>query len=231
MTPHVLNDHGDRMVPTTGSHGADIASQRLDELDRRALRAVLDHGGPPPVCVEYGSGLGWQGVRMALLGARAVLVDQLPCPPLVARLRGMAGVAIDYHALDLRALRAEHLPAAIDIAFSQRTMHYLRHAEARRVVESTAARMTPAGLFFVSASGLASELGDGYAAAGVPIADRYGPLAPAMRDHHGIAEPVCLYTEDELAALMRAAGYAVEALWRSPFGNIKGVFRRTTAGR
>ncbi len=226
MPPPALNDHGDRLVPTTGRHGADIASQRIDELDRRALRAVLDHAAPAPVCVDYGSGLGWQGVRLALLGARVLLVDQLPCPPLVQQLRGVDGVDLDWRTLDLRALRADDLPATIDLAFSQRTLHYLRHAEARHVVATTAARMASGARFFASVSGLDSELGDGYAAADAPVAERWAPLATVARERHGIAEPVCLYTEGEFTALMADGGFDADAVWRSPFGNVKGVFVR-----
>ena len=36
--------YGDRLVATTGTHGPDIASQRIDDLDRRALEAVLASG-------------------------------------------------------------------------------------------------------------------------------------------------------------------------------------------
>lgn len=226
--PDALNAYGDRLVATTGRHGADIASQRVDALDRRALAAVLDAqtgaATARPVCVEYGSGLGWQGARMALLGASVRMIDQLPAPPLALRLAGVDGVALEYLQADLRTLRPSDLPPRVDVAFSQRTLHYLPHDDATRLVATTARALAPGGRFYVSVSGLGSELGQGYAHADRPLGARYAPLAPALRERHGIAEAVCLYDEADLRALMEGAGLVTLELWRSAFGNLKGVF-------
>src|SRR6185437_3503288 len=47
-----VNLYGDRLIRTTGSHGADIASQRLDELDREALHHNLALPDPGVTCLD-----------------------------------------------------------------------------------------------------------------------------------------------------------------------------------
>lgn len=215
-----LNAHGDRLIETTGAHGADIAAQRLDALDRRALHALLERGDAPTRCVEYGCGAGWQGLRFALLGAEVRLYDLMPPAEPTASLG-----RIEHLRCDLAGLTADDLPPSIDIAFSQRALHYLRFADARRLVELTASRMPPGARFFVSASGIDSELGDDYAARGLPIEQRFAALAEPARRKHGIDAPLSLYAPAELSALMRSAGFDELALWSSAFGNVKGDFR------
>ena len=79
---------------------------------------------------------------------------------------------------------------------------------------------------FVSASGLTSELGVGYLHAEHPVEQRFAPLADEMQAKHGVREPVCLYTEQELERLVTMHGFGAVRLWTSPFGNVKGVFER-----
>ena len=59
-----LNLYGDRPISTTGAHGIDVASQRLDALDKEALEQVLQ-SGERLSCIDLGCGFGWQGVRFA----------------------------------------------------------------------------------------------------------------------------------------------------------------------
>lgn len=224
----MLNVHGDSLRATTGAHGSDIASQRIDDLDRRALRHLLrmiGRDGAAPVCIDLGCGLGWQGVRFALLGARAHLFDQLPQSALVGAVRA-SGAALSYTRCDLNALQGGDLPPRVCIAFSQRSVHYLHPRAARGLIRVIAARMARGGLFFLSASGMSSELGMGYPGAAVPWEARFAQLDPLMQVKHGITAPVCLYSEGDLAQLMACSGFEIIATWSSAFGNIKGVFRR-----
>lgn len=226
MSRSVINLYGDQLIETSGSHGADIASQRIDDLDRQALRLVLKLSSDKPVCVEYGCGLGWQGVRLALLGAQVHMYDLLPPSPLVQALLVEPDLQVDYHQRDLCGLSAEDLPTSIRIAFSQRTVHYLQWDAALQLVRSTADRMAPGAAFFISASGIESELGEGYAGSAVSVDRRFAALSRSMQDFHGIRERVCLYSEADLRLLMGLAGFTEVRVWKSSFGNIKGVFRR-----
>ena len=221
-----LNEYGDALVPTTGRHGADIASQRRDDLDEAALAAVRPT--PEFICADFGCGRGEMGLAFASAGATGHLYDQLPEPAAFASRQAPARVR--YHQTDLRRLQSDMLPERLDLAFCQRTIHYLDHDEALAFVGKVLQRLAPNSFFFLSASGLGSELGKGYPHADYPPSRRFARLAPAMRAKHNIEAPVCLYTETDLAALMATAGFETERSWRSPFGNIKGIFRRPGHG-
>jgi hypothetical protein len=97
-------------------------------------------------------------------------------------------------------------------------------------VKRLADLLNPGGKLFLSASGIASELGEGYPGRGVPAADRYAPLADEMAKKHGIHGMVCLYSLEDLEELLLQAGLVCEALFASPFGNVKGVGHRPEAG-
>lgn len=222
-----LNTYGDALVQTTGSHGADIASQRIDRLDQQALVEALAFHPRKAVCIDLGCGLGLQGLRFAALGLETHLYDLLPEPPLLAAVRELGSLDLRYRAGDLRALADRALPARIDLAFSQRFVHYLRYAEALRLSRQIAKRLAKGARFYVSASGIGSELGAGYAHRQRPLAERYATLSPAMQDKHDIREEVCLYSEDDLQQLMQAAGLVCRSIERSAFGNIKGVFEKS----
>jgi len=226
MATPALNTYGDSLVATTGTHGADIASQRLDGLDRRALEFLLARRDEATTCVDLGCGLGWQGVRFGLLGASAALYDLMPPSALVCSLLAITGLPLAYRQIDLAELTPEQLPAHIDILFSQRFLHYLPYAAAQRLIAMTTEKLAMQGRCFLSVSGLKSELGQDYAHAGLPVEDRFTQLAPAMAAKHGIAEPIGLYTEDELVALAERCGLRALETWSSAFGNVKGVFAR-----
>ncbi len=119
MSETDLNLYGDRLISTTGSHGADIGSQRLDELDKEALLHILSLQTPRTVCLDLGCGLGWQGSRFAMLGAAAYLFDLLPESALVATLREKANLNLSYRQGDLRLLQGKVFPSQVHIAFSQ----------------------------------------------------------------------------------------------------------------
>lgn len=220
-----LNLYGDRLRVTTGSHGPDISGQRLDALDRHALTAVLQNESRP-CCVDLGCGLGVQGLRFAMLGACSHLYDLQAEPELLTRLRSEYGLRLQFHSGDVRTLSASSLPKQIDLAYAQRFIHFLRFEQALALLRRVCARMPAGAPFFISGSGLGSELGQGYVGRGRPLLERYAPLAPEMAAKHGILEPVCLYDPEELTALMVQAGCVPQQVWRSEFGNLKGIFYR-----
>lgn len=223
-----LNEYSDFFVPAGASRGSDIASQRIDELDRHAMRKLLSTRAVSPVCIELGSGLGWQSIRFAVMGASVSMYDLLPAPPLVSLLSEQPNLQIAYHQVDLSQPAAAEFPAEIGFAFAQRFIHYLRYPEALALVREVGGRMVRRGQFFISASGLHSELGTGYRHAGRALDQRFAKLSRSNQQKHGILESVCLYDEADLTRLMKAAGFAPKKVWRSSFGNIKGVFAKAS---
>ena len=210
---------GDRPLPTSGRHGIDIASQRIDELDAACLRFALER--ERCAAVDLGCGSGFQGLRLALMGCRTLLIDRIDPHPLVS----MACGSLPLHHLkaDLVQLRPDQMPVGIEIATSQRFLHYLRCDEAVRLLRTLHGGMAPRGRIFLSASGLESELGRWYSGAGEPLHSRFAPLDPEIGLRHQILEPVCLYTEHDLMRILAICGFEVLTCFRSPFGNVKAV--------
>lgn len=212
---------------TAASHGTDIASQWTDELDLEALRFVVSPQIPKRTTLDLGCGLGTQGVRFAVLGCRSFLYDIVDIGERIERIRQALEIkAIEFRKLDLRQAGPEDFPADVGVAYSQRFIHYLRFDEASALLRSLAGRLCAKGRLFLSASGLGSELGTGYAHADAALEHRFAPLAVAMQAKHRVQEPVCLYTKDELEHLVVAHGFAAVRTWTTPFGNVKGVFER-----
>lgn len=220
-----LNVYGDSLITTTGTHGADISSQRMDDLDVAAMLYALGLPNRTGAALDLGCGIGIQGLRFASLGFRTVLIDRMPADRTVLRASGLAALLpISYLMKDAKDLEAAELPADIAICYSQRFIHYLQFEQAVALLRLMRARMRPGAKLFLSASGLLSELGNGYDGKSQELSRRFSPLAAPMAEKHGILEPVCLYAPDELAALCRSASFAGDRVYSSAFGNVKGVF-------
>lgn len=219
-----LNLYGDDVVRTTGRHGADISSQRLDDLDRAALRHALDTLDRSVSAVDIGCGLGAQGVRFGLLGVETTLVDVLDISARIESIQAAFEICdLNFVNADAQELDLDDLPVRIGTAYSQRFVHYLEFDDAVELLRTIVERMDDAGRFFVSASGLHTELGDGYPHADRPLEDRYAKLHPEMRKKHDIRDPICLYTVEDMRALFSASGIRTIRIERSKFGNVKAV--------
>lgn len=221
-----LNIYGDSLVATTGRHGSDIASQRLDSLDRACLNDVLARESPR--VLDFGCGLGSFGLRCAVLGARVVLNDLMEPPGIAACAQALSdclhAVEIECVAGDIRSVVAQF--GAFEILYSQRMLHYLPYADAVAVLKTLGRGGGPSQKAFLSLSGLGSDLRVGYSASGTPVQDRFASLSSEAQKKHDIYEKLCLYSEEDAATLAADAGFAVERIWSSEFGNVKCVFAR-----
>lgn len=217
------NLYGDDLTRARGGYGAEIAGQRMDALDRAALEHALSLGGG--VALDLGCGEGIQALRFATLGLETLAIDARPRE---ATLFGEGPfervLPVRYLSADARRLTPSLLPERVDLAYSQRFIHHLRFEEALALLRALRAVMTAGAKLYLSASGLGSELADGYAAAALPLGRRYAELAPEVRARHRIEGPVCLYRPPELRGLGEAAGLTPERVFRSDFGNVKAVF-------
>jgi SAM-dependent methyltransferase len=219
-----LNLYGDRLVATSGRHGGDIASQRIDDLDRACLEFCLAQGSGA-AAADIGCGLGAQGFRLAALGAAVTLCDPLDICERVGQFNALFPAApMRFLQRDARELRAADFDQPLDIVYSQRALHYLRFSEARALLERLRGVCRPHARFFISASGIDTELGEGYAGKTCDVADRMAPLAPAMAEKHGVHDEICLYALEDLARLGEEAGLVVISLTASDFGNKKAIF-------
>jgi len=218
----------DPSLHSGAAYGTDIAAQWVDELDREALRFAVSPDIPKRVAVDFGCGLGVQGIRFAVLGCKSVLYDMADISERIERIKQALDIQnLEFKHIDLRRATQGDFPTAIGIAYSQRFIHHLRFEEASRLLEMLANSLCGRARLFISASGLGSELAAGYADAGNAIEHRFAWLASPMQAKHGIREPVCLYAIEDLERLVLAHGFSAIRTWTTPFGNVKGVFERT----
>src|SRR5690554_5805399 len=102
-----FNQYRDQFIKTTGFHGGDIASQRIDELDQQALEYVLQHQANGLKGMDIGCGSGIQGIRFALLNAEMELVDILDIEERIKRISAdlFLGQRLNYLKRDVKDLR------------------------------------------------------------------------------------------------------------------------------
>lgn len=224
------NTYGDERRPVAAGFGVDISSQRLDDLDMRTLDAILAfrtaHGGGPAV-FDLGCGLGAQTIRMASAGAAVFAFDVTDNGAALTAQAEEAGCRdlVNFYTKDIRQGFTD-VPVQPDIVYSQRTLHYLAFADAEAVLRGLVQQATAGARFFLSASGLRSELGDGYPDKERAAAERYAPLAPAMQEKHSMRGPICLYDVVDMALLLEYAGLVPVNVYTSPFGNVKAEARK-----
>lgn len=228
MPQSPINLYGDQLIATSTGHGADISSQRADDLDLMAVEQVRTIGlarGSISV-MDVGCGHGGQAARMAAAGAYVVAVDAVNYGAEVAA--SMAREMVQPGQFSFRRLPVENEPTlgSFDIVMCQRMIHYLKHDAACAVLGWFYRSANSGGYLFLSASGMDSELSEGYTGKTLPLSERFTPLAPAMAEKHAIRPPVCLYSMNELVAMANATGWIVEKAFLSPFGNVKLVARK-----
>lgn len=219
------NLYGDKLTTHTPGHGADIASQRADDLDRVALGRIKELFSTQPVtALDLACGLGGQALRMVQAGARVAAID---LHDFSQQLSGHAsrqpGSEPDLHFVqaDLRQLPKPLPFAPYDVVVCQRAIHYLTFSEAVTALRALLPHLRPNAQLFLSASGLGSNLGLQYAHAAFPVTERFCPLDSVMAYKHQIHAPVCLYTPDDLERLLQQAGFQTYKRWSSQFGNVK----------
>ncbi len=225
-----LNLYGDLGSFHAGKFGNDIASQRYDALDAACIEhahTLIQGKKPKYIAVDLGCGRGIQGLRLALMGFTAYLYDILPVPQLVSRVNQVMPVCdLKSVQCDLRNVSTSNLPSTIDLCYSQRFIHYMKWQEALRLLSGIWRKMSKGGRVYVSASGLHSEIGEAHPHAGLDVRERFARLDPAMAEKHNIKVPICLYSEEELRALLKEAGFSTINTMTSEFGNVKGVFEK-----
>ena len=223
-----LNAYGDQKIETTGTHGADIAAQRVDDLDRACLQHILDTVPMQGAALDLGAGSGYHTLRMAALGVEAISVDLLDLTPRYERLReAFPSLNLRHDCGRIEDFVAEQNRLPLSLIYSQRTFHYVPFSETVRVFQDLQHWALTNSKVFISVSGLESELGDDYPDRTTHIDARWSTLTPAMAEKHGILQPVCLYREDDVAHLADLSGFTPKTIWSSEFGNVKAILEKT----
>lgn len=219
-----LNLYGDQSKFLASGHGADIASQRADDLDLMAIERTRSRAST--FALDIACGAGGQAIRLAQEGATVVATDIVDMAAAIQTAAVGVPGKVTFVKLDMRSLDKLHVELLADVIVCQRAIHYLPFAEAVVVIAQMGRLMAPDGRLYLSASGIDSELGYGYIGRLASLEGRYAELAPAMRDKHGIHGPVCLYSQRDMVRLLTMAGLEAETVFSSQFGNIKAVAKR-----
>lgn len=177
--------------------------------------------------MDLGCGFGAQSLRLGVIGFSVTMVDIIDISESVRLMNRVIGSErLKFLRRDTAELSDNDIPDSLDILYSQRFIHYLKFGEALRLLGMLSKRLKPGARLFVSASGLHSELGQEYPHRELPIESRFAPLAPSMAEKHQIREAVCLYEETDLARASKILKLDTITVFRSSFGNIKGVFAK-----
>jgi cyclopropane fatty-acyl-phospholipid synthase-like methyltransferase len=218
----ILNDQGDIFISTAEGFGGDISSQRIDELDKACLQEVLNRAGQEVVVVDLGAGRGSQSMRLAALGAKVTAIDIYDIGEYAQQVSSLLPQG-EFHFIhkDINEVSDEDIPSKISIIYSQRTLHYLRFAEAQRVLSFLRSRMTEGGKLFFSIASVKSELQQGYEEERKTVTERFGYLSPRNQRKHQITKPLCLYSHEEVQTLIRVSGFETLSVKASDFGTFK----------
>ena len=197
----------------------------MDDLDKAAVRWVME-GERDCTCIDLGCGFPMQSSRFALMGARVVCVDIFDFSETVDSIASALSIDIRFENVSIEKYFSTSAPVIADVIFSQRTIHYIEPHIMHRIAKSMFNSVSSGGHIFVSASGIHSELGNGYKAKTIDWIDRFGFLADGMQEKHGIVNEVCLYSEEDMVSLFEDSGFETKSIYSSSFGNIKGIFYR-----
>lgn len=199
--------------------GHDISSVRQDDLDKAAL-SFSGTGGRHLSAMDLCCGSGTVGLQMMTQGHKVTLWDRTLSLPH----RKMT----DTHKLEL--IEADVRDSSIiprfapySVIICQRAIHYFPFPEAEKILFRIKEWMDSEGKLFLSASGLSTELSEGYLHTTASVQERFSMLSTTMQEKHGIREPVCLYSLEDLKNILNLTGFAVENIWLSEFGNVKAV--------
>ena len=202
--------------------GVDVASQRADDLDKRCLEHVA--AKTKARVLDLGAGAGGQSLRMVSVGAEVIAVDSHDFSRVFAQIRidnDLADAQLQFVQADVAAVATQWTAEEITDVVMQRTVHYLRYAEALRLLSFLYQKV--ADKLFISVTGVDSAVGAEYPGRVVAIESRFFPLTAAQAQTFSISQPVCLYTKAEFVTLLETSGWKVECCWESAFGNIKAV--------
>ncbi|MDR3323474.1 MAG: methyltransferase domain-containing protein [Zoogloeaceae bacterium] len=203
-----------------------VVSDGLEQLALEEIARRVRLNTPPRV-LDMPCGEGSRAVAMARLGADVLAVD---VPPLEGSVRGralVAGVADHvrfFSTLKIGVALLEALPEGVfDLVFCHYGIHPLPYGEAAQTLRGLLKRLRIGGKLFVSAYGLHSDLGEAYADADKPVAERYCRLTPARARSYNLPGSVCLYTERDLVNLLIHIGGGVLRTFTSTHGAVKGI--------
>jgi SAM-dependent methyltransferase len=199
-------------------YGVDIASIRLDDLDKRVLADVRERVDRSEMVSVLDVGCGQGGSALALAEAGAA-VTGIDITDYSSAFQTEGITKFRFLKADVREWLRD-TQTQFDIVVLQRVLHYLPYGEARTVLENL--RLVTATLY-LSVTGTTTAIANHYGALALPLSVRWGGLDTVGQELFSITAPLCLYREEELLGLLRDCGWEVRWSRVSDFGNVKVV--------
>ena len=203
-------------------YGVDVASKRLDSLDKRCLSRIAEliEQGTAPRVLELGCGSGGFSVAAAAAGAQVVAVDIADYQAAIAARFTAAAVptnSVRFIEGALEDVLAQFSPDEFTLVVMQRTLHYLPYQTALQALRDV--RRCVTGALYVSVTGVETAMGEYYPFQRAPLEERFAPLDLAGQRLFFMTEPVCLYQAAELQQVLTDAGWSVVWSHTTAFGN------------
>ena len=201
------------MTEETG-FGHDIAAKRTDDLDKKLLATIAKH--PHAKVLDLGCGAGGLSGQLSEKGAFVTAID---VHDFSAK---FSDTKINFTQSDIRSLFNIMSGEEFDYCVLQRVLHYIKYEEALTLLEYL--KSIVKGGLYVSVTGLETDIGDYCPCANLPLPQRFCELnCKEAREKFLITNPVCLYSPEEVGELLVSAGWEIEELWVSAFGNTKAI--------
>jgi SAM-dependent methyltransferase len=199
--------------------------QVADELEQLVLReiAMRVRNNTQPYVLDLRCGEGRHTVTMASLGARVLAVDVPKLESHVLNRALASGCANNVEFAVLAEIPEELPEGPFDLVFCHHGIHRLPYLKTRQLLRRIVKSLRVGGKLFVSAYGLHSALGEGYADADAPIEERFSELSPEMAKSYNIKGPACLYSERNLVTLLFESGGSVLRSFTTTHGTVKAV--------
>ena len=203
-----------------------LAADELEYLVTREIALSLRHKNLPRVLDLYcGCGDACFAAQMAEQGAEVIAADAasyqeevLAKKPAAATGGSLAFIPIVH---DKKFLAEGEM---FDLVFCHHGICHLPYPEARALLRRIIRQhLKIGGKLYISAYGLNSDLGEGYADLEQPIEKRFCPLAPAIAKSYNLKGPACLYSERNLVNLLFEAGGSVLRSFTTTHGTVKAV--------
>jgi 2-polyprenyl-3-methyl-5-hydroxy-6-metoxy-1,4-benzoquinol methylase len=199
-------------------YGVDVASTRLDDLDKRVLTDVRERVGREEMISVLDVGCGQGGLAVALVAAGAA-VTAIDITDYSWAFQNETAARVRFVQTDVREW-VQNNTAQFDLVVLQRILHYLPYHDAKQLLIALRG-MTDT--LYLSVTGTTTAIASHYGKVSEPLESRWGVLDTVGQELFSITAPMCLYTEAELRTLLDETGWEIEWLRVSDFGNIKVV--------
>ena len=221
-----INCYGDKSILMKNGYGIDIASQRLDDLDKVILsnidELILKKNKNDINILEIGSGYGGLTREIILKGVNVFAIDCCDYRSSIDKFEKMSqSQIVNFYQAVMPNIPKELNFYNFDFIVSQRTLHYLKYSEVKKLLSWCSQNQNKNGLIYISVSGMSSELSIGYRASNKLVESRWDFLNNSVSILHNLHHKICLYKMPELIAMMEMFNYAIIKDWASDFGNLK----------